>query len=73
MSITEAYVKSGKEGEVYTDVIGHQSHQKEFINKASMGAGSTGLIVFYISSKEKQVEIRKQQQATLGFPLQSSG
>ena len=60
ISITEAYVESEKEGEVYTDVIGHQSHQEEFINKESMGAGSTGLTVFYISYKEKQLEIRKQ-------------
>lgn len=72
MSITEAYVESGKEGEVYTDVTGHQSHEKEFINKESMGSGSTGLTVFYISSKEKQLEIHKQQQAALGFPWQSS-
>lgn len=62
ISVTEAYVESGKEREVYTDVIGHQSHQEEFINKESMGAGSTGLTtVFYISYKEKQLEIRKQQ------------
>lgn len=73
MSITEAYVESGKEGEVYTDVMGHQSHPKEFINKASMGAGSTGLTVCHISSTEKQLEIRKQHQAIWGFPWQSSG
>lgn len=61
MSITEAYVESGREGKVYTDVRGHHSHQKEFINKASMGAGSTGLTVFNVSSKEKQLEIYYQQ------------
>lgn len=52
-SVSEAYVERGRKEKVYTDVKGHYSRRKEFINKASMGTGSTGLAVFSFSSKRK--------------------